>query len=79
MATRRRLDQLARRMGNADGATEAARAQADYEAYQRARLASMTDDELQRDIEHLTRVLEVLDEAGALDDVLTRADLGLDD
>ena len=46
------------------------------------RLAAMTDEELEKELEHMARVIEALDQCGALDGVLeagglTRADLFL--
>lgn len=59
--TLKRLERLAQRRPHAP---------ATYADYERARLEAMTDDELARNLERLAQVLKILDDAGALDDVL---------
>lgn len=72
----RRLDRLARRIGDATGAAQAAKAQADYEAHKQAQLDAMTDEELRTALEAHLEVLQILDAAGV--DVVTELRLAQD-
>lgn len=76
MNTRRRIDQLARRIAAQPAPDEP------VDLLAADKLAAMTDEQLERELEKMLEVVKILDEAGALDDVLangglTRADLYL--